>query len=347
MRYQLLGRSGLKVSEACLGTITFGKEWGYGASKRTCWKILDEFASRGGNFIDTANNYTDGASERIVGEMLQSERAKFVIGTKYTMSIRAGDPNASGNHRKSLVQALEGSLTRLNTDYIDVYWVHAWDGFTPAEEVARALDDVVRAGKVLYIGISDTPAWFVAQSTTMADLRGWSRFVGLQTELSLLERTAERELLPMARTFGLTLVPWGVLGGGVLTGKYAGGVPRGSRRAAKNRDRITARNLSIASEAATISAEIGCPPSQVAIAWVRQRALVHGLGVTPILGARTLAQIRENLDGLKLTLSEGHLERLENATSISLGFPHELLARPSVQNALHGGVLHLTDGHRP
>ena len=202
MRYKLLGRSGLRVSELALGTMTFGEEWGWGASKADSQKVFDAYAEAGGNFVDTANRYTEGTSEKFVGEFIHSDREHFVLATKYTLKMRDDDPNFSGNHRKNLVQSVNASLKRLNTDYIDLLWVHAWDFLTPVEEVMRGLDDLVRQGTVLYVGVSDTPAWIVAQANTLADLRGWTRFVGLQIQYSLVERTPERDLLPMARAFG-------------------------------------------------------------------------------------------------------------------------------------------------
>ena len=222
MRYKLLGRSGLRVSELCLGTMTFGEDWGWGSSKDVSRKIFDAFAGAGGNFLDTADGYTNGTSEKMVGEFVASERGRWVVATKYSFNQRPGDPNAGGNHRKNMVQALEGSLRRLKTDYVDLYWVHAWDGLTPVDELMRALDDVVRAGKVLYVGVSDTPAWVVSRANTLADCRGWSPFVALQIEYSLVERTPERDLLPMARALDLAVTPWSPLGGGVLSGKYTG-----------------------------------------------------------------------------------------------------------------------------
>jgi aryl-alcohol dehydrogenase-like predicted oxidoreductase len=215
MRYTLLGRSGLRVSELCLGTMTFGEDWGWGAPIDTSRRILELYADAGGNFIDTANKYTDGSSETFIGELLAGRRDQFVLATKYTLQTRSGDPNAVGNHRKNLVQALEASLKRLRTDHIDVYWVHARDTWTPVDEVVRALDDQVRAGKVLYVGVSDWPAWEVAQANTLAELRGWSPFIGLEIEYSLAERTPERDLLPMAHTLGLGVTCWSPLAGGL------------------------------------------------------------------------------------------------------------------------------------
>src|SRR5438034_9356077 len=219
MRYRLLGPSGLRVSELCLGTMTFGTDWGWGADEDECRKIVGRFAEAGGNFIDTASNYTDGSSEEIVGRATATDRDRWVIATKYTLSLDRADPNAGGNHRKSLVRSLEQSLRRLQTDYVDVLWVHMRDATTPIEEIVRALDDQVRLGKVLYVGISDSPAWVAARANAFAELRGWTPFVGLQLPYSVASRDPERELLPMAAAFGLAVVTWGILDAGTLTGK--------------------------------------------------------------------------------------------------------------------------------
>src|SRR5919204_5182114 len=220
MNYRLLGKSGLRVSEFCLGTMTFGEDWGWGSSKEEAKKIYDAFREAGGNFVDTANIYTNGTSESFLGEFIKGHRESVVLATKYTNAAPGTDPNAAGNHRKNMVQAVEASLNRLQTDYVDLYWVHIWDQITPIEEVMRGLDDLVRQGKVIYVGISDAPAWWIAQANTLACLRGWSPFIGLQIEYSLIERTVERELLPMAKAFELGLVAWSPLAGGVLSGKY-------------------------------------------------------------------------------------------------------------------------------
>jgi aryl-alcohol dehydrogenase-like predicted oxidoreductase len=223
MNYRLLGSSGLRVSEVALGAMTFGDDWGWGTSKDEARKIYDTYRAAGGNFIDTANVYTNGSSESLVGEFIHDHRESTVLATKYTCAMSAGDVNGGGNHRKNMVQALESSLRRLRTDYIDLYWLHVWDQMTPVEEVMRAFDDLIRQGKVLYIGVSDTPAWCIAQANTLAQLRGWTPFVGVQLEYSVSERTVERELIPMAKAFGLGLVAWGPLAGGVLSGKYHSG----------------------------------------------------------------------------------------------------------------------------
>jgi aryl-alcohol dehydrogenase-like predicted oxidoreductase len=222
MRYRLLGNSGLRVSEAALGAMTFGEDWGWGTAKDEARKVYDAFREAGRNFIDTANLYTNGTSESFLGEFMQGHRQSVVLATKYTNAVPGTDPNAAGNQRKNMVQAVEASLKRLRTDYIDLYWVHIWDQLTPVEEVMRGLDDLVRAGKVLYVGISDAPAWWIAQANTLAHLRGWSPFVGLQIEYSLIERTVERELIPMAKALNVGVTAWSPLAGGVLTGKYHG-----------------------------------------------------------------------------------------------------------------------------
>ena len=222
MKYRLFGKSGLRVSEAALGTMTFGQERGWGAPKDESRKVYDAFREAGGNFIDTANIYTDGTSESFLGEFLEGHRDSVVLATKYSNAAPGNDPNAAGNHRKSMMQAVEASLKRLRTDYIDLYWVHIWDAITPVEEVMRGLDDLVRQGKVLYVGISDVPAWWIAQANTLADLRGWSRFIGLQIPYNLIERTVERELIPMAKALDIGVTAWSPLSNGVLTGKYHG-----------------------------------------------------------------------------------------------------------------------------
>jgi aryl-alcohol dehydrogenase-like predicted oxidoreductase len=329
MRYKLLGRTGLRVSELCLGAMTFGRAGratAWGAPKDEAARIVEAFAEAGGNFIDTANYYTEGESERIVGELIASERDRWVLSTKYTLNMRPDDPNAGGAHRKSLAQSLDASLRRLRTDYIDVYWVHIWDPFTPVEELMRALDDAISAGKVLYVGISDTPAWIVSQAVTLADLRGWTRFAGLQIPYSLVERSPERDLLPMAASLELTVTSWSPLGGGLLTGRYGSDrvTPDNTRIAAFGDSGLTKRRLAIADCVNTVAVDRGATPAQVAIAWVRaQQARAV---IVPILGARRREQIEDNLGALELQLSDDELHRLEEASRIELGFPHNFSA---------------------
>ena len=332
MSYRLLGRSGLRVSELALGTMTFGEDWGWGASKEESRRQFEAFAELGGNFIDTANRYTEGTSERFVGEFVANDRDRFVVATKYTLFDRKGDPNFSGNHRKNLMRSVRDSLARLHTDYIDLLWVHMWDFTTHVDEVMRGLDDLVRQGTVHYVGVSDTPAWIVSQANTLADLRGWSPFVGLQLRYSLIDRAAERDLLPMARALDLGVTPWSVLGAGVLTGKYNDG-NQASGRAAAGGAKID-RNLAIAAVASEIGKELGATASQVAIAWVMQQPGV----VIPLLGARTAAQLHDNLGALDVTLGPAHLARLAEASAFDIGFPHEFTRSANIQDLMFGGT---------
>ena len=338
MRYKLLGKSGLRVSELALGTMTFGEDWGWGASKEESKKIFDAYAEAGGNFIDTANRYTNGTSEKFVGEFIASDRGHFVLATKYSLFTRHGDPNAAGNQRKNMVQSLEASLKRLNTDYIDLYWVHAWDFMTPVEEVMRALDDMVRAGKILYAGISDTPAWIVSRANMLAELRGWTPFVGLQIRYSLIDRAVERDLLPMARALDIAVTPWGALGTGILSGKYnrEGGSGRVSTWGP-----IDPKKLAIAEEVIRIAAEIGRTPAQVALNWVRQQPGV----IIPIVGAKTLPQVQDNLACLDFKLSDEHVQHLSDISQIDLGFPHDFLAEEGVRDLVFAGTYNHIDNH--
>jgi aryl-alcohol dehydrogenase-like predicted oxidoreductase len=343
MRYKLLGRTGLRVSELCLGAMIFGdSRGGWGASKDEAARIVERFAQAGGNFVDTANSYAGGESERIVGELIAAERERWVLSTKYTLSMRPDDPNGGGAHRKSLVQSLEASLRRLGTDYLDLYWVHIWDAFTPVEEVVRALDDAVRAGKVLYVGISDTPAWIVSQAVTLADLRGWTRFAGLQVPYSLVERSVERELLPMAQALELTVTAWSPLGSGLLTGRYGSDRdrPDDTRIAAFGESSLTDRNLAIADAVNAVAAERGASAAQVAIAWVRAQQ-ARGV-IVPILGARRREQLEDNLGALELELTAAELARLEQVSRIELGFPHDF----GGGRLAYGNTRPLIDNHR-
>ena len=339
MNYKLLGKSGLRVSELALGTMTFGEEWGWGVNKEESKKVFEMYAEAGGNFIDTANRYTDGTSEKYVCEFINADRDHFVVGTKYTLFTRKDDPNFSGNHRKNMMQALDASLKRLNTDFIDLYWLHAWDFTTPEEEVLRALDDMIRAGKIHYIGVSDTPAWIVSRMNAIAELRGWTQFVGLQIKYSLLERTVERELLPMARKLDMAVTPWAVLGGGILSGKY--NKNRDEEGRAKINKSIKDDNLRIAEVVIKVAEEIGKTPSQVALNWVRQ----HPGVIIPIIGAKYSKQLRDNIGCLNFTLSEKHLSQLSKASKIDLGFPHEFLSSETIKNIIYGGTKDKIDNH--
>jgi aryl-alcohol dehydrogenase-like predicted oxidoreductase len=324
MRYRTLGASGLRVSDLILGAMTFGEQGGVGAPRPECARMLDAYADAGGNAIDTAINYRAGASEEILGELLEGRRDRFVLASKYTVSRDPDDPNAAGNHRKNLRASLETSLRRLRTDHLDLYWVHMRDRHTPVEETMRALDDAVRAGKVLYVGISDSPAWVVARANTLAEWRGWSPFVGLQVPYSLVQRDIERELLPMAEHLGLGVAAWSPLGGGVLSGKYTkwDGPGTGTRLSPES---ISDHDLEIARAVQDVADELGATPSQVAIAWTMGRSPV----LHPIVGARTLDQLTDNLGATEVSLPPELAKRLDTATEFTLGFPGDFIAGTS------------------
>ncbi|WP_405161785.1 aldo/keto reductase [Nocardia sp. NBC_01499] len=341
--YRLLGRSGLRVSPLSLGTMTFGADWGWGADKDEARKIFDTYLDRGGNFIDTASQYTNGTSEQLLGEFTADNRESLVLATKYTMLRRQGDPNSGGNNRKSMFASVEASLRKLNTDYIDLLYLHVWDFMTPVDEILRGMDDLVRSGKVLYVGISDAPAWQVSRMQTIADLRGWSPLVALQIEYSLIQRTVERDLIPMAREMGLGVIPWSPLGSGVLTGKYtrddldheADSSPEGTRKnVAAAQGSLTENSLAIADVVKEVAGEIGKTPAQVALAWT-----LRNPGVTsPIIGARTTNQLEDNLGALEVEFDTAQLARLERASAIELGFPHDMLAAPMTQGVISGDL---------
>src|ERR1700730_17177864 len=338
MQYRLLGNSGLRVSEAALGTMTFGEEWGWGSPRDEARKVYDAFREAGGNFIDTANFYTNGTSESFIGEFMKDHRQSVVLATKYSNAAPGTDPNAAGNQRKNMMQAVEASLKRLKTDYIDLYWVHIWDQITPVEEVMRGLDDLVRQGKVLYTGISDAPAWWIAQANTLARLRGWSPFIGLQIEYSLIERTVERELIPMARALNLGWTAWSPLAGGVLTGKYHGhGSSEPGRMSGDMMKEFLPeqqRTERIVSAVKTVSDEVGRSMAQVALAWLRYRLVP----VIPIIGARKLSQLQDNLASFDLVLSADQLKTLDESSRIELGFPHDFYAKELVRTFVYGGL---------
>lgn len=344
MTYRLLGRSGLRVSELALGTMTFGDDWGWGASREESEKIFDAYVAAGGNFIDTACNYTEGTSERYVGELIAPGRERFVVATKYTLSMRKDDPNGGGNSRKNLFQSVDASLSRLGTDYIDLLWLHMWDGTTPIDEVLRGLDDLVRLGKVHYVGFSDTPAWIISRADLLAELRGWSRLAAIQLPYNLVRRDAERELLPMARELDLGVTCWGILAGGVLTGKYNPGAATTKAATRLDAENIEAQRLEVAAEVVKIAETIDATPAQVATAWVlaqRERAQLF-----PIIGARTPKQMRDALGSLGVTLEASHLERLEEVSAIELGFPNDFLSSENVLDLVHGETYERLINHR-
>ncbi|MFZ5558966.1 MAG: aldo/keto reductase [Pseudomonadota bacterium] len=338
MKYRLLGRSSVRVSQLCLGTMTFGQAADWGAGKDESRKVYDLFRETGGNFLDCANIYQAGESERILGEFIRPERHKVVIATKYSGSMDPADPNAGGNHRKNMVQAVEASLRRLGTDYIDLYYLHLWDQVTPLDEVMRAFDDLVRAGKVLHAGISDMPAWAIARAQTLAELRGWAQLTAIQVQYSLLERTPERELVPMAQSLDLAITNWSPLGMGRLADKLPVRGNGSKRLSSKDlapdfkvlfaNDRVHR----IATELAAVATEMGCAPAQVALAWILQQPGGH----IPIVGARSAKQLRENLGCLTVALAPEHLARLDEVSRTSLGFPHEFLRYPAMREYAHG-----------
>jgi aryl-alcohol dehydrogenase-like predicted oxidoreductase len=303
MRYRLFGRTGLRVSELLLGTMTLQDE-------REARRVIDTYADAGGNVLDTASAYGD--SESLLGAVIE-RRDRFVIGTKYTLSRDQDDPNGAGNHRKNLVLSLERSLRRLRTDYVDILWVHVWDRHTPIEETMRALDDVVRAGKVLYVGISDAPAWVVARANTLAEWRDWTPFAGLQVPYNLLNRDIERELLPMAEDLGMSVAAWAPLAAGVLSGAPG-------RRA--DPDKLTPRQLTALRLVREVAAELGASPAQVALAWTRAKSPA----VLPLVGASRPEQLTDNLGALDLTLPAEVVARLDTTAEFERGFPADFIA---------------------
>ncbi|MCE1203260.1 MAG: aldo/keto reductase [Holophagaceae bacterium] len=324
--YRTLGRSGLRVSPLCLGTMTFGSDWGWGADVAESRAMLEAYLRGGGNFIDTANIYTKGHSEAILGDYFAERggRDQVVLATKFCGSLHRGDPNGGGAGRKAIQQQLEQSLRRLRTDCVDLYWMHFDDPHTPIDETMRALDDLVRAGKIRYLGVSDTPAWKVVQGQCEAQSRGWSPFIALQIEYSLIERTVEHDLLPMAQACGLGVTPWSPLKGGLLTGKYGRNKqPQGEGRHVPGVSKsLTDRNYAIIEAAEAVAGELGTGVAQVALAWVLARPGV----ASPILGARTLAQLEGNLASLALDLPAELVARLDAASAPAPIFPHGFLA---------------------
>jgi aryl-alcohol dehydrogenase-like predicted oxidoreductase len=334
--YVTLGRSGLRVSPFCLGAMTFGEDWGWGSSVPESAAILDRFLDAGGNFIDTANVYTRGHSGKILGDHIgrTGRRDRVVIATKFFGSLYTGDPNGGGAGRKSLVAACENSLRRLQTDYIDLYWMHCWDSFTPIDETMRALDDLVAAGKVRYLGFSDTPAWKVAEAQVTARWRGWSPLVALQVEYSLVERTVEGELVPMALEMGLGITPWSPLKSGALSGKYtrenAGKVKPG--RGAWVENALTERTYRIVDVLVRVAKEAGTTPARAALAWVQSRPGV----ASTIIGARTQAQLDDNLAALDVKLGPEQVKALDEVSQPTLNFPFDFLRSSGPFS--HGGA---------
>lgn len=339
MRYKLLGPTGLKVSEFALGTMTFGEGLPWGTNATESKEVFHTFLDKGGNFIDTADAYTNGASETMIGELSKGIREQLVIATKYSLNTDpARNSNAGGNHRRNMIRAVEGSLKRLQTDYIDLYWVHLWDQLTPVEEMMRGLDDLVSAGKILYTGISDAPAWVIAKGNMMAEWRGWNKFAAVQMEYNLIDRGVEREVLPLARHDDLSMLIWSPLAMGLLTGKYRSLDDKGqSQRGWLTDSRLNEQTLHVIHVLLQVAAELNASPAAVALRWLQYQ--YHGN--IPIIGARTVAQLEDNLSASALTLSDAHLQQLHDAGKIDPGFPYDIIADervnlPGMHDAIHG-----------
>jgi len=346
MRYRTFGRrTGLRVSELALGAGNFGTGWGHGAERDEAKKIFDGYVEAGGNFIDTANGYQFGQSEEFVGEFIAADRDDFVLATKYTLGTTPQDGlSRTGNSRKNMIQSVEASLKRLKTDRIDLFWAHFSDGLTPIDEVVRAFDDLVRSGKIVYAGLSNFPAWRIATAATIADLRGFSPIAGVQIEYSLVERTPDREILPMAEAFGLGAALWSPLGGGLLTGKY--------RKSDEGRltglgvvihTEKTAQDTAVVDTVLAISEETGISPTQVSIAWLLHKAARSSTSLIPILGPRTREQLDATLGVLDVTLSPEQIDRLSEVSQVALGAPHEAINETAGRIA--GGKGSLIDIH--
>jgi aryl-alcohol dehydrogenase-like predicted oxidoreductase len=339
--YKTLGRSGLRVSPLCLGTMTFGTEWGWGSEENVSRSIFDRYVEAGGNFIDTADGYTGGKSEEQVGKFIADRalRDRVVLATKFTFNAEAGNPNAGGNGRKNIYRALHGSLRRLQTDYVDLYWLHAWDKVTPVEEVISTLNDLVREGKIRHYGFSDTPAWYVARAQTLAEKEGKERLIALQLEYSLVERNIEREHVPAAQELGIGICPWSPLASGFLSGKYSKGSSNpGDSRLEKVKDsanptfaKFTETNWKILDVLMSVAKDLGRPPAQVALNWV---ATQPGISST-ILGASKLKQLDDNLSAIEFSIPAESRKRLDEVSSIPTIHPY-IFFEPFIQGMIHG-----------
>jgi aryl-alcohol dehydrogenase-like predicted oxidoreductase len=339
MKYKVLGRSGLRVSELCLGAMTFGEELGTGASKEVSGQIYDAYRAAGGNFIDTANIYTAGTSERMLGEFVRAERDDVVIATKYSMSTNPTDPNAAGNNRKNMVQALEASLQRMDTDYVDIFWVHGWDQVTRIDQVMRGLDDLVRAGKVLHVGVSNFPAWLIAQGNTLAEERGWTPFTAVQMHYNLVERSIETDFFDLCAAQDMAILPWSPLAGGLLTGKFNPDAEHKAdadarlKTAAYAPAMLAEHRIAIARGLVELAKTIGCSPSQLALAWLLQRP--KGT-VIPILGARKLEQFNDNMGCLDIELNATQIEALDALAPPPVTYPASLFGTDFYRGMMHG-----------
>jgi len=339
--YVTLGRSGLRVSPLCLGAMTFGKEWGFGVDEPASRAIFDRYLEAGGNFVDTADGYNMGTSEKLTGKFISGLglRDRIVLATKFTFNAEPGNPNAGGNGRKNIYRAIEGSLRRLQTDYIDLYWLHAWDTITPVEEVVSTLNDLVRAGKIRYYGFSDTPAWYVARAYTLAEKGDKEPLAALQLEYSLVERNIEREHIPVSQELGLAICPWSPLAGGLLAGKYkreASGATGEGRLTANTVipfNRFTERNWRVVDVLLDVAKKIGKPAAQVALNWVATQP-----GVTStIIGASKIAQLDDNLAAVQFTIPAELRRRLDEATALDPAHPYVFFGE-AIQPRIRGGV---------
>lgn len=344
--YTTLGRSGLRVSPIALGTMTFGTEWGWGADQTTAQRLFDLYVDAGGNFVDTADLYTAGTSEAWLGQFIAERglRDRMVVATKYSYNSETGNPNAGGNHRKNLMRALDGSLKRLKTDYIDLYYLHTWDRMTPVDEVMRAMDDAVRAGKIRYVGLSDTPAWFAGRAQTLADWRGFEPVAAMQIEYSLIERNAEHEFSDLATELGMGLIPWSPLAMGLLSGKYRpardgraafgeGRLQTVSANPGPGFDKLTERNFGIVAELEAVADAVGRPMAQVALNWLASKRGVSSI----IVGATKPEQLQQSLASLDFTLEPALLARLDAVSAPAAAFPYYMFA-PEHQARIHGQV---------
>lgn len=341
MKYRRLGSSNLKVSELCLGTMTFGEEFGIGAPADECRRVYDAFLAAGGNFLDTADIYNAGTSERILGDFAAADRDYLVLASKYSLNTRSDDPNAGGSHRKNLVQSLEATLRRLGTEYVDLYWVHGWDGATGMEEVMRALDDQVRAGKILHLGISNAPAWVIAMANTLARERSWTPFTAMQLQYSLIERSIERDYFALARAQDMAITPWSPLAGGLLTGKFDrdAAAPAGEEARLRSSERwsrlLQDDNLSVAEAVSATARDMGCSTAQLALAWMMRRS---SQCVIPIIGARNLEQLEDNLGAVAIDVPPETIAALDALTEHEPEYPQSLYASEFFQTMMYGEV---------
>lgn len=339
MKYRVLGRSGLRVSELCLGAMTFGEEFNFGASEAVSRKIFDGYREAGGNFIDTANIYNAGTSERMLAGFIREDRDALVLASKYSMSMNPAEPNLSGNHRKNMVQALEASLRRLDTDYLDLYWVHGWDQLTRIDEVMRALDDLVRAGKILHAGVSNMPAWLISRANTLAEERGLTPFTAVQMHYNLVERSIEADFFDLCAQQDMAVLAWSPLAGGLLTGKFNRDADTtdldGSRlkQAEYGPAMLAEHRLAIAEGVSRLAQQIGCSAPQLALAWLRQRPQGE---VIPILGARTVQQFDDNMACLNLQLTAEQIDQLDKLAPPPATYPASLFATPFYRRMMHG-----------